>query len=277
MSIKKYLIAISFLSGIVFINSCKKDPKQVLSDKTGRLTFINASYELNAYVAGNGSAIPLFWDKVDLSLNFGTHYGFSSPPQFDATTWNVQFPNYDAQDYSQPGQAYWANQPGAHTVIVADTAKRRLFYVDLTTSATIPQSLFITDSLGYFRSVLLNDDKPVAGGTANLRILNFCPDASNVFITVNDKKVKNLSEPVAFTRYHNFTPVPVARQDTLAIRLYTTADTVNAVTQFYATVYPGHAYTVLFSGYTTGQFYKNTAGTDRFVNPAPLLNVINTK
>lgn len=277
MSFTKYTIVMGLLLGICFASSCKKDPQPVVSDKTGKLTFINASYELNAYVAGNRSVVPLFWDKIDTTLAMGAHYGFSSPPQFDASTWNLQFPNYNMGDYTQPGQAYWPNKPGNHTVIVADTAKNGLFNIDLTTSATIPQSLFITDSTGIFRSVLLNDDKPVDDGTVNMRFLNFCPDAGDVFMTVNDQQVTGLSEPVGFCGYHNFAPVPVTGPDTLVIRLYKATDTVNILARFYATVYPGHAYTVFFSGYTAYKQYNNLSGVKQTVNPVPLINVINTK
>lgn len=257
--------------------SCKKDPTPAVSKTTAGITFYNASYELNAYLTDDRHVIPLFWDKIDATLDFSSSNFMSAPPQFNRSIYNLQFPRPSNIDYAQLWQQYWKNVPGEHTVIVADTAKKKLFDIHLTTSATILKSLFITDSLGMFRSVLLNDDAPVAAGTVNMRYLNLSPDAGDTFLTIDNKKVTNLSDPVAFSKYHNYAPVVVTRPDTLIVRVYAAADTTNVLSQLFVTVYPGQAYTLFLTGYNHKQSYTDPNGDMRGVSPAPLLNVINSK
>jgi hypothetical protein len=155
------------------------------------------------------------------------------------------------QSLSVPWIYYMHLHPGTHTFTLLDTGLTSRVTDHPALSANAPTSIFYTDSLGYFRSLILPDQYNTRDSTVNIRFINLSPDTGPVFFTIDEKPASQQGFNAAYAYGQNsaFVDYPNPATDSLRINFYQSGDSVDVIARLFLLVDPGHAYTFALQGY----------------------------
>ncbi|WP_158559309.1 hypothetical protein [Deminuibacter soli] len=132
-----------------------------------------------------------------------------------------------------------------------DSAKHLLDTAVANIKSDVPVSIFYTDSLGYFSHYVAADAFTRQDKKIGLRIINLSPFDQPVFLTFNQRAIDSLPDEIRYLQHTGFVPVNMATDSLLNIKAYQQGDSLDILAATQLRVYPGHAYTILLSGYTS--------------------------
>jgi hypothetical protein len=235
---------------IILLAACKKD-LQPHSDNTsdGQVAFINASAQLFSDLGFNGNAYIL----KDITDTTYKPVNLSSPDMpYLNKQYKYQYPstNFNAT-LAQPWVNYLHTSTGAHQFILIDTAHYLRVKDEVDLKANTPVSIYYADSLGYFRSFILEDQLINEPGKVRLRFLNLSPDAGDVFFTINEKPASSSGfiNSFKYGSLTSFVSYPNIKRDTLRINFYRAGDSTTVVATTFLQADPGRSYTLALQGY----------------------------
>jgi hypothetical protein len=159
-----------------------------------------------------------------------------------------------------PWVFYMHLKPGKHSFTLLDGGTQFRAVDESLLSANIPASIFYTDSMGYFRSVVLEDQYTIQNSQVSLRLVDLSPDAGKVFFTISGQQASAMgfAPTYSYGKNSGFVNLPNPVSDTLQINFYQAGDSVDVVASNFLPVNPGHAYTFTLQGY----FNPNPTYTD---------------
>lgn len=156
-----------------------------------------------------------------------------------------------------------------HQLLLTDTGHHPLDSVKIKLEADKPVTVFYTDSIGYYAHLVASDRFIPDTGKIGIRIINLSPFTGPVYLTFN--KATLPSVPV--TRYLDntgFQPVDVSGAQTLNIKVFPEGEKVNFLARGSVDVIPGHAYTLVISGYSNnnpGSYTDPKTGSTVIIQP----------
>ncbi|NML36916.1 DUF4397 domain-containing protein [Chitinophaga sp. G-6-1-13] len=138
---------------------------------------------------------------------------------------------------------------GEHQLLLIDSDHHPLDSAKIKLDADKPVTVFYTDSIGYYDHLVASDRFIPDTGKIGIRIINLSPFTGPVYLTFNKATLPSI--PV--TRYLDntgFQPVDVPGPQTLNIKVFPEGEKVNFLTRSSVDIIPGHAYTLVISGYS---------------------------
>jgi hypothetical protein len=168
--------------------------------------------------------------------------------------------------------------PGRHSFTLVDTGLILRATDEVQLGPNAPVSIYYADSVGYFRSLVLQDQFTTQSSQANIRFLDLSPDAGSIFFTIDDQpaSAQGFDTTYAYGQHSGFIPFPNQVSDTLRINFYQAGDSVDVIAREFLQADPGHAYTFILEGYyntspsypdpLTGKTKTPTGGLSILVN-----------
>lgn len=260
-------ICLTALFGI----ACKKEvkPNQLSGTPLGEITYLNLSEDLRAQVSQairySQYSYVLLDDEDTNYVLPGTGVGFPYFYQFNP----LQYPVADELNTTldQPWIKYDLLAQGDHRLILTDTGHRSLVRLPVTVPRDTAVTVWFMDSLGNYQGITTNDVFNRQDGKAGIRVVDASADAGPVFFTINkDPAAGDPAHDLPATgfpdtlKYGNISPFvqrSVTVQDTLKLRFYSVADSSTVLIRSNLIIQPGHAYTIVFTGYYKPEYYTN--------------------
>jgi hypothetical protein len=139
---------------------------------------------------------------------------------------------------------------GNRQLFLVDTAHNILDSAQVNLSPTIPTMVFLGDSLGYHRHIIANDSYTAAPGKIGLRVINLSPYTGAVYLTLNKQIPVELPVNTKFLDHTGFIPVAFSEPASVNVKAYLPSDSIQFLARTAVDMMPGHAYTLLITGYT---------------------------
>ncbi|WP_212002028.1 DUF4397 domain-containing protein [Chitinophaga sp. HK235] len=229
------------------LHACNKDV--TLPDETakGQISFYFASTALTNGAEARGSkGYLVLIDSRDSSYRpskdiFSSIYPFLYNPSQRSTTYPqtktswIQFMALDA---------------GQHQLFLKDTSSRLLDSVKFTLDADKPAMVFYGDSIGNYSHIIVADPFVADTGKIGIRIINLSPFTGPVYMTLNKVVPSALPAYTQYMDHTGFLPLALSTPQTFNIKVYRYGDDKNFLTRGTLEAIPGHAYTLIISGYS---------------------------
>jgi hypothetical protein len=233
---------------LLLLGACKKEVDMSWEQQAaaGQINFYNASYSLIGQSTANQRGNMILIDSRDTTYTPRIDMRDAKYPYFQNP---VNFGN--SYPYTQRTQwiSYMRLTAGTHRLYLLDTSKSILDSSAVQLYNDRAATVFYADSLGSYRMLIANDAFTPADGKIGLRIVNLNPTDGNVFITINKAIPAALPASTHYGDHTPFIPLDITRMDTLKIKVYQPGDTSRFLARTSVEVVPGHAYTLLISGY----------------------------
>lgn len=248
---------IALLLTVLWLFSACRKQVQTLTDSSNdaQISFICASPQLISELGRSGNA-PIMVDYA------GNIFPPPEPLSVYQPSFNSQqkfiFPTTSFNETLEVGWSFYMHlYPGTHTITVLDTGLFPRNSDTCSLKANAPVSAFYADSMGYFSSFFLEDKFSIQDSQVSLRLVNLCPDAGNVFFTIDQQAAPALgfASSYSYGQSSPFINYPNPSFDTLRIYFYQAGDSIDVIAREFLPVFPGHAYTFTLQGY---------------VNPSPM-------
>ncbi len=238
---------------VLFVGSCKKEG-DAFSSPDASISFYNASEYLRA-VLQNSARSHILIDSPGMVYQGTTYYS----PGFSDNYYLLQFPNtYFNSSQSQPWVQYMRLQPGTHTIELTDTSGKNPLHATWAKLQTaLPTSVYFTDSVGFFRSLILRDTLMRNDSAFQLRLITLSPDAGKVYFTINGQKATGFPDSAKYRQATNFLQWPGSTPKRLILKFYNTGDTSNVIAKSFVDAAPGHAYNLILKGYKGGRWMRD--------------------
>lgn len=231
---------------IVFgvLSACNKDVTPLPGAGNGNIFFYNASTALQGELTSPARrrANFILIDSRDSNYVWDADH-VSKHPYFDGS-YAVSHP---AIVNGWP--TFWPVPTGTHTLRLVDSAGTILLTDSVKIDSQNPALVFYGDSCGDFRSLVTTDVFKPADGQIGMRLINLSPGDGKYFLTFNKKIPAELPAATHFGDHTGYLPMNVVRQDTFSIKVFSVSDSSNVLSRVSLAVSPGHAYTLLMSGY----------------------------
>ena len=169
--------------------------------------------------------------------------------------------------------------PGKHSFTLLDTGLLFRAVDQFQLPANAPVSIYYADSMGFFRSLVLQDQFTTNNSQVNLRFLDLSPDAGKIFFTIDEQPaaVQGFDSTYSYGQHSAFVNFPNPLSDTLRINFYQAGDSVDVIAREFLQADPGHAYTFALQGYyNTNPSYIDPL-TGHFENPLGGLSILVNK
>lgn len=270
---KQLLIRLLIL--LLLAASCRKDVTFPAEGAGAQISFVCASAQLQNELKAEGA----FSFIVSGIADTGYAYPSANAPVFPyfSRNQNYQYPNttFNAKQ-NQPWIWYMSIPRGSHQFILVDTAHHPLVQHDLQAQPGQLLSVYYADSLGYFRTWTLSDERAGNATGIRLRFLHLSPDAGKIFCTINEKAGgAGFPDSLHYGETTGFIPYDSPVIDTLRISFYQAQDSANAIARVFLQAEPGRSYTLALQGYQYDQGYLDPHTGGFFFIPAGLRVLIN--
>lgn len=235
---------------LAIFSSCKQEVVQPAGRSGDALiSFFGVSPQMASELSFPSSTDYVLTDRTD--TNFKVSSLSNTTPAFNKTN-NFQYPGtgYNAT-LQQPWVQYMHMKPGLHTFALVDTARYLRVKDNINLKPNMPLSIYYADSMGYYRSFILQDQIATQSEKTGIRFLDFSPDAGSVFFTINEKPASQSGFPATlqYGQSSKFISYPNAKTDTLRINFYMTGDSTDVVARAFLQADPAHSYTLALTGY----------------------------
>jgi hypothetical protein len=258
---------------LVFVlGSCRRQVQTPAgSSGDAQISFIGVSVQM---MASGGSYVLI--DNTDTSSTVRpstVNQPVLSNPQYMSPTTAYN------QTLAVPWVFYMHLYPGKHSFSLMDTALRLRAIDTLQLAANAPVSIYYADSMGYFRSVVLQDQFTTQGTQTNIRFVDLSPDAGSIFFTIDEQpaSVQGFDTAYVYGQHSDFVPLSDTAGSTLRINFYQAGDSVDVIAREFLQADPGHAYTFILEGYfNTSPTYTDPLTGDA-ENPAGGLSLLVNK
>lgn len=239
------LLAFSLLAGSL-LPACNKQVTELPGSERGGIFFYNASTallgELNSpsrrsanYILIDSKDSNYVWDADNISIH----------PYFDGGSSKAIF----YPDMVGGWPTFKPIPTGTHTLRLLDSSRLILLTDSVKIDRQYPALVFYTDSCGDFRSLVTTDPFTPTDGQIGMRLINLSPGNGKYFLTINKKIPAELPAATQYGDHTGYIPMNVTRKDTFSIKVFAVSDSSNALSRLSLPVFPGHAYTLLISGY----------------------------
>ncbi|MBO9730727.1 MAG: hypothetical protein J7623_18945 [Chitinophaga sp.] len=237
------LLAFCLLAGSL-LSACTKEVTPLPGAERGNMFFYNASVALTGQVASPTRRRVNFilMDSQDSNYVWDADR-VSKHPYFEGGK-IVSFP-----EMVNGWATYWPVLTGPHTLRLLDSSGTVLLTDSVNLDKQNAAQVFYTDSCGYFRSVVTTDPFMSKEKQIGMRLINLSPGNDKYFLTINKKIPAELPAATHYGDHTGYIAMNSDRQDTLAIKVFSVSDSTNAMSRVSLIVTPGHAYTLLMSGY----------------------------
>ena len=209
-----------------------------------QVNFINASAQLFGDLSYNGKAY-ILTDRKDTTYQsvFLPYFSRDNKFQYPSTAYNASL--------TQSWITYLNLAPGTHQFILVDTSHYLRVKDNINLKINAPVSIYYTDSLGYFKSFIFQDQLINEPANVRLRFLDFSPDAGNVFFTIDEKPAssRGFIKSLKYGGVTSFVSYPNPKTDTLRINFYQATDSTTIIARTFLQAEPGHSYTLALTGY----------------------------
>ncbi|NIG55365.1 DUF4397 domain-containing protein [Chitinophaga sp. Cy-1792] len=229
----------------VVITSCSKEvtPEPAVSNNAG-ISFYNASYAVRKET--NIGINFILIDSKDTTYKPISDLSYVKYPYFyNSEQYGYAFPILNRTQWIQ----HMRLPAGNHQLYLLDTARFVLDSSQVTLRDQRPVDVFYGDKYGQMKTLLLDDIFTPSADAAGVRIVNLSPSDKRVYLTVNGDVPASFPKDTYFGDHTAFLPVPVTGLDTLKIKVYAQGDDGSVMTRNSVEVLPGHAYTLVITGY----------------------------
>lgn len=274
---KQFILTLSVL---FVLWSCKKQVVETIQPQAP-ISFYNASYLLTQMIGANSGSHKAYLILDNSDSNYQPPVMGAATqdlPCFDSRSFNgtiYQFPDIGSNfSQLQPWTMYMQVTPGTHNLLLADTDlvdRRVVTTASFTTAVSDPQTLYITDSLGVFRTLLTTDQQWTVQDSIRLRFIHLSPDARGVSLLANKQGL--FADSTTFgvaTPYVNY---PLSTAGNVSLQARSTTDTTQILARFLLNAQPGRSYTVLLDGYKGSVIFHGPKGSTVSANGNIVLSV----
>jgi hypothetical protein len=270
----------SFTIVLVLLWGCKKQQAPDMQAQAP-ICFYNASYLLTQMIAANSGSHRAYIILDNSDSNY-------QPPVMGAATQDL--PCFDSRSFNgtiyqvpdigsnfsqlQPWIMYMQVAPGVHNLLLADTDvvdRRVVTTASFAAAAGDPQTLYFTDSLGAFRTLLTTDQQLAIQDSIRLRFIHLSPDAGGVSLLANKQRL--FPDSAVFGAVSTYVSYPLAAAANVSLQARSTADTTQILARFLLSAQPGRSYTVLLSGYKGNVSFHGPKGSTVTANGNIVLSV----
>ena len=168
--------------------------------------------------------------------------------------------------------------PGKHSFTLLDDGLLFRAGDQYQLAANAPVSIYYADSLGLFRSLVLQDHFTTSNSQVNLRFLDLSPDAGKIFFTIDEQPAaaQGFDSTYSYGQSSTFINFPNPVSDTLRISFYQAGDSVDVIAREFLQADPGHAYTFALQGYyNTNPSYTDPLTGNPVTPPGGLSVLVN--
>ncbi|WP_146151247.1 DUF4397 domain-containing protein [Chitinophaga niastensis] len=233
------------MATICLLLACNKDVTPIPDTPKGNIFFFNGSFALTGEINMPKSQTNfILMDSQDSTYHYNFYFGASKYPYFDQG-YLYTYPYLKGQ-----WPTYWQIPAGNHTFRLVDSSSSILDNTVVDLDARKPMAVVYADSCGIFRSLVAADDYSPVNGKMGLRIINMSPVDGQIFLTVNNEIQQTLPASTHMGDHTGFIPMDVSRQDTLSVKAFSVSDSSTVLGRTLLMVLPGHAYTLLMTGYS---------------------------
>jgi hypothetical protein len=239
---------------VILIALCMMSCKEQVQTPAGLsddalVSLICASPQLISDMGGNGESYVLL-DNTDTAYP-PVKPDITNQPVFQAYTKYMYPTTAFNETLPVPWSDYMHLTPGKHTFTLLDTGRLFRAVDQSQLGANQPVSIFYTDSLGHFRSIVLLDQATTPGNQVGLRFLHLSPDAGSIFFTIDEipASMQGFDSAYLYGQASSFINYGNLTSDTLRINFFQAGDSVDVIVREFLPVNPGHAYTFALQGY----------------------------
>lgn len=264
------------IAGCMIVAACNKEVTAP-DIKDAQISFYNASEKLRgeaqAQLAGN--RIFVLVDSKD--TNYVAVDAISKHPFFTEEN-PYQYPHPLSYNNNQlvQWQLYMRMSPGKHALLLTDTSHRTLINSEVTTANGQPVTVFYADKDGVFSTWAVPDHLQWEDNKVRLRMMNFCPDGTPIFFTINGSVPTEFAPDTKYGDIQDFKSFAAKPLDTMRIKFYSTTDKENPVAATTLYMEAGHSYTVLLRGYANAHTYTDPV-TKQQISMAATLKAVACK
>jgi hypothetical protein len=237
--------------------ACSKSGDTIYPEDSG-LGFYNASQVLREDVQGNNKRALIL---LNSNTPVDTIDGMQQPdfgPAFNGSEIQQFFPRKAINVTSPPWMGYIRMYPGLQQVAFLATDSNLVLQTDVRTVAGKNSCLYLSDSLGTYYAMNVEDSSAPVPQTVQLQVLQLSPDAGTLLVKVNDQPMpqqlgyRSISNVETFATPDDVSAFPLRIQ---VSRAGTPDDIISRAT---INAMPGHSYTLIINGY-----YGPAAYTDK--------------
>ncbi|NLR80396.1 DUF4397 domain-containing protein [Chitinophaga eiseniae] len=145
---------------------------------------------------------------------------------------------------------YMEISTGKHAIYLLDTSRTILDSAQLELAPAAPTMVFFGERHGIYQHIIANDAFTPADGKIGIRIVNLSPFNGSVYLAMNKVIPAALPVNTTYLDHTGFIPIDCTGPQTLSIKVYQPADSVQFLAHTSLDVVPGHAYTLVLNGYT---------------------------
>jgi hypothetical protein len=240
---------------LVFIAFLCHSCREQVTTPAGRsddaqISFICASTQMMNEIDLNGNSGYVLVDNTDSAFP-QVRPDIANQPFFNsADKFMYPFSEINAT-LTVPWIFYMHLYPGKHSFSLLDTGLLFRAGDQFQLAANAPVSIYYADSMGFFRSLVLQDQFTTSNSQVNLRFLDLSPDAGNIFFTIDEQPAaaQGFDSSYVYGQHSAFVPFPNPVSDTLRISFYQAGDSVDAIAHEFLQADPGHTYTLALQGY----------------------------
>lgn len=139
---------------------------------------------------------------------------------------------------------------GPRQLYLVDTAHHIVDSAQADLSPAHPTMVFWGDNRGQFLHIIAADPYTPEAGKIGIRIVNLSPFTGAVFVTLNKQVPAGLPASTTFMDHTGFIPVEFPAPASVNVKVYAVSDAGQSLARAVSDMIPGHAYTLLITGYT---------------------------
>ncbi|WP_143307499.1 DUF4397 domain-containing protein [Chitinophaga vietnamensis] len=234
-------------------------------------SFYNASHTLDSWLPQSSNA----GQQVTISLTSGNVK--ASQPRFWTGADGAR-QDYPAVNWLFPApwivfEHYTPGTYKAQAWLSADAGP--LFDFTLNMEQGKRTTLFLSDSLGSFRSTAVTHESVSVTNKVRLRMVQLCPDADSVNLRIgaNVTSLRNLP----YGSVSTYAEWPAATDTLLKLRLFNARDTMNVIGRYDLNASPGQSYLLVLWNYRNAHQYKDSKGNTVNILAGATLDVRKTE
>jgi hypothetical protein len=167
---------------------------------------------------------------------------------------------------------YYYYKPGGYRVSFSDTAGHSVSAGILNMSRDQHHTVYLSDSLGYFTTIISNDDVARTDGKATIRLINLSPDAGPLDLALDSVPVTSATA-IRYGQISTFAVVPVTIKS--GIRVTTSGADPILLSRKSFPLETGRCYTLILRGYINPPAVPGEPLNDRLNRTISLSALIN--
>lgn len=236
----KCYISLFLLAGMGML-ACNKQVDPLPVPPSGNVFFYNGSLALLGE-ALRGHTNYILVDSRDSTYRMDS-IQISKYPYFNSRYIN------SCPDITLQWPGYWKVDAGKHTLNLVDTGGFIINTSQITVEEAHPSTVIYADSCGDFRSLVLTDNFTPVAGQVGVRLINMSPADGQLFITINKNIPAELPASTHYGDHTVFVPFNLSQPGNFTVKVFSVSDSTQELSRVTVGVIPGHAYTLLLTGY----------------------------